>query len=122
MLFEEHRLAYLRFVGAVLGRAELVAGKSFIWASVTEADLAEYDVTLEETEGLIDFLRQTKEAEVSCVLKEAEGDIRVSLRSVGHVDVSAVATLFGGGGHRYAAGFTTTDPVPRVVETILQAL
>jgi phosphoesterase RecJ-like protein len=46
----------------------------------------------------------------------------VSLRSLGHVDVSAVAGLFGGGGHRYAAGFTTTDPVPRVVETILQAL
>jgi phosphoesterase RecJ-like protein len=122
VLFEEHRLAYLRLVGAVLSRAEMVADKSFIWAAVTEADLAAHDVTLEETEGLIDFLRQAKEAEVSCVLKEAEGHVRVSLRSLGHVDVSAVAALFGGGGHRFAAGFTTTDPVPRVVETILQAL
>jgi phosphoesterase RecJ-like protein len=122
MLFEEHRVAYLRLVGAVLGRAEMVAGKRFIWAAINEADLAGYDVTLEETEGLIDFLRQAKEAEVSCVLKEVEGHIRVSLRSVGHVDVSAVAALFGGGGHRYAAGFTTTEPVPRVVETILRAL
>ncbi|HKN38059.1 MAG TPA: DHHA1 domain-containing protein, partial [Acidimicrobiia bacterium] len=84
--------------------------------------LAECDVTLEETEGLIDFLRQAKEAEVSCVLKEAEGHVRVSLRSLGHADVSAVAALFGGGGHRFAAGFTTTEPVPRVVETIVQAL
>ncbi len=109
-------------VGDVLGRAELVADKSFIWAAVTEADLARYDVTLEETEGLIDFVRQAKEAEVSCVLKEVEGHVRVSLRSLGHVDVSAVAARFGGGGHRYAAGFTTTDPVPQVVETILQAL
>jgi phosphoesterase RecJ-like protein len=122
VLFEEHRLAYLRLVGTILGRAEMVADKRFIWASVTEADLAGFDVTLEETEGLIDFLRQAKEAEVSCVLKEADGHLRVSLRSLGHVDVSAVAALFGGGGHRFAAGFTTTDPVPRVVETILQAL
>ena len=122
MLFEEHRLAYLRLVGEVLSRAEMVAEKSFIWAAVTEGDLTKYDVTLEETEGLIDFLRQAKEAEVSCVLKEADGHVRVSLRSLGHVDVSAVAALFGGGGHRYAAGFTTTEPVPRVVETILQAL
>lgn len=122
VLFEEHRLAYLRLVGAVLSRAEMVREKSFIWGAVTEADLAEYDVTLEETEGLIDFLRQAKEAEVSCVLKEFEGHVRVSLRSLGDVDVSRVATIFGGGGHRYAAGFTTTDPVPRVVETILQAL
>jgi bifunctional oligoribonuclease and PAP phosphatase NrnA len=122
MLFEEHRLAYLRLVGTVLGRAEMVPEKSFIWAAIDEADLAAHDVTLEETEGLIDFLRQTREAEVSCVLKEVEGHVRVSLRSLGQVDVSAVATRFGGGGHRYAAGFTTTEPVPRVVETILQAL
>jgi phosphoesterase RecJ-like protein len=122
VLFEEHRLAYLRLVGDVLSRAELVADKGIIWAAVTEADLAKYDVTLEETEGLIDFLRQAKEADVSFVLKEAEGHVRVSLRSLGHVDVSAVAALFGGGGHRYAAGFTTTDPVPQVVETILRAL
>lgn len=122
VLFEEHRLAYLRLVGTVLSRAEMAADKSFIWAAITEADLTEHDVTLEETEGLIDFLRQAKEAEVSCVLKEVDGHVRVSLRSLGDVDVSAVAALFGGGGHRYAAGFTTTDPVPRVVETILQAL
>jgi phosphoesterase RecJ-like protein len=122
VLFEEHRLAYLRLVGDVLSRAQMVADKSFIWAAITEADLTRYDVTLEETEGLIDFLRQAKEAEVSCVLKEAEGHVRVSLRSLGHVDVSAVAALFGGGGHRYAAGFTTTDPVQQVVETILRAL
>jgi phosphoesterase RecJ-like protein len=122
VLFEEHRLAYLRLVGAVLSRAEMLPDKSFIWAAVSQADLAEYDVTVEETEGLIDFLRQAKEAEVSCVLKEVEGHVRVSLRSLGHVDVSAIAALFGGGGHRFAAGFTTTDPVPRVVETIVQAL
>jgi phosphoesterase RecJ-like protein len=122
MLFEEHRLAYLRLVGEVLSRAEMSADKSFIWAAVTEGDLTKYDVTLEETEGLIDFLRQAKEAEVSCVLKEADGHVRVSLRSLGHVDVSAVAALFGGGGHRFAAGFTTTEPIPAVVETILRAL
>ena len=122
VLFEEHRLAYLRLVGTVLSRAEMVEAKRFIWAAVTEADFAEHGVTLEETEGLIDFLRQAKEAEVSCVLKEVDGHVRVSLRSLGHVDVSAVAALFGGGGHRFAAGFTTTDPVPRVVETIVQAL
>jgi phosphoesterase RecJ-like protein len=122
VLFEEHRLAYLRLVGTVLSRAEYVADHKFIWAAVTEAELAEYDVTIEETEGLIDFLRQAKEAEVSCVLKEADGHVRVSLRSMGHVDVSAVAALLGGGGHRFAAGFTTTEPIGRVVETILRAL
>jgi len=36
---------------------------------------------------------------------------KVSLRSAGTVDVSALATQFGGGGHRAAAGFVTTLPL-----------
>ncbi len=122
-LFEEHRLAYLRLVGEILGRAVLDEEKAFIWAAVTQEDLARFGVSLEETEGVIDFLRQAREAEVSCVLKEtADGSLRVSLRSLGAVDVSAIATGQGGGGHRYAAGFTASDSVGTVVERIAQAL
>lgn len=122
-LFEEHRLAYLRLVGDVLARAHLVPGKTFIWAAVTQEDLARHGVSMEETEGLIDFLRQAREAEVSCVLKEApDGSIRVSLRSRGAVDVSAIAARHGGGGHRFAAGFTVPEPIPVVVERILADL
>ena len=122
-LFEEHRLAYLRLVGEILARAELMPEKGFIWAAVSQEDLRRYDVTIEETEGLIDFLRQAREAQVSCVLKEAaDGTLRVSLRSIGGVDVSAVAARLGGGGHRFAAGFTAPGPVESVVERIVQDL
>jgi uncharacterized protein len=37
---------------------------------------------------------------------------RVSLRSQGHIDVSKVAAIFGGGGHKEAAAFKTTDILP----------
>ena len=122
-LFDEHRLSYLRLVGEILSRAELVEPKAFIWAAVTQDDLARHDVTFEETEGLIDFLRQAREAEVSCVLKEAtDGALRVSLRSLGKVDVSAVAARHGGGGHRFAAGFIASGPAEAVVESILADL
>jgi phosphoesterase RecJ-like protein len=122
-LFEEHRLAYLRLVGEVLSRAHLVPEKHFIWAAVTQDDLARHGVSLEETEGLIDFLRQAREAEVSCVLKEVpDGSVRVSLRSLGATDVSAVAARHGGGGHRFAAGFISPGPIPAVVERILADL
>jgi phosphoesterase RecJ-like protein len=122
-LFEEHRMAYLRLVGEILGRATLDEQKGFIWAAVTQADLARFGVSMEETEGVIDFLRQAREAEVSCVLKEtADGTLRVSLRSLGAVDVSAMAARHGGGGHRFAAGFTTSDSIGTVVEQIAQGL
>jgi phosphoesterase RecJ-like protein len=121
-LFEEHRLAYLKLAGACLARAELIERDGFVMAWVTAEELHDHDVTVDETEGLIDLVRRTKEAEVSAVLKETPEGIRVSLRSVTEVDVSAVAAGFGGGGHRYAAGFTSTASLESVKAALRDAV
>ena len=73
---------------------------------------------LDEAEGLIDIVRRTAEADVSCVLKESVDGTRVSLRSVTDFDVAAIAIRFGGGGHRAAAGFTDPRPIPEVLADI----
>ncbi|MGI8777078.1 MAG: DHH family phosphoesterase [Acidimicrobiales bacterium] len=121
-LFELHRLAYLRLVAAALGRAELDANRRFIATWVTADDLAANGVALEETEGLIDLVRRTSEADVSCVLKEAPDGTRVSLRATSDVDVGAIATTFGGGGHKASAGFNSHRSVPEVLDAIRAAI
>ena len=76
-----------------------------------------------EVEGLIDIIRRTREADVSCVLKEApDGTWRVSLRSIGTVDVRHIAEQNGGGGHRFAAGFTSDEPADVVIDKVLAVL
>ena len=50
--------------------AELDVDRRFVWTAVTQDMLRRHGVTLEEVEGLIDILRRTTEAEVTCVLKE----------------------------------------------------
>ena len=117
-LFEEHRFAYLQLVATVLQRAELDTEHRFVYAWITAADLERFGVEMDEAEGLIDLVRRTAEADVSCVLKESPEGTKVSLRSVTDFDVAAVAMRFGGGGHRAAAGFTDLRPVPDVVEAI----
>lgn len=118
-LFEEHRFVYLRMLGEILGRAVLVPERRFVWAALTQRDLARHGVSMEEVEGLIDVIRRTREAEVACVLKEEpDGTYRVSLRSVGEVDVCAIAERHGGGGHRFAAGFTAPGPADSIVAAI----
>jgi bifunctional oligoribonuclease and PAP phosphatase NrnA len=118
-LFEEHRFAYLKLLGDALSRARLVPERRFVWTAVTQDDLAKHQVTIEEVEGLIDILRRTAEAEVTCVVKEeADGTVRISLRSLGDVDVRSIAESEGGGGHRYAAGFSSDDGVDTVVARI----
>ncbi len=122
-LFERHRLSYIKLAAAALERAEYDADRRFVATWVTADDLARHGVDLEETEGLIDLVRRTSEADVSCVLKEApDGTTRVSLRAVSDFDVSEVALDFGGGGHRAAAGFTSDRPVREVLEAIRQRL
>ena len=121
-LFEFHRLAYLRLAGEALQRAELDPDRRFVATWVTRQDLERHGVELEEIEGLIDLVRSTAEADISCVLKETPEGTRVSLRAVSDFDVGKVATSFGGGGHRAAAGFTSPRALHEVLEDIRRAL
>jgi phosphoesterase RecJ-like protein len=122
-LFEEHSFAYLALLGEALAGMTLVREQSFVWTAVTQEQLARHGVTMEEVEGLIDIVRRTAEADVACVLKEdVDGAVRVSLRSVGATDVQRVAAAHGGGGHRFAAGFTSDVGIEPTVERIRASL
>jgi phosphoesterase RecJ-like protein len=117
-LFELHRFPYLQMVGMCLARAELDRDLGFVATWVTNFDLDGFGVEIDETEGLIDLVRRTAEADVACVCKETPDGIRVSLRSCAGVDVGRIAQAFGGGGHKYAAGFTAPYPVTDVIGEI----
>jgi phosphoesterase RecJ-like protein len=110
-------------MGEAVERMTLERADNFVWTVVTQDMLARHGCTMEEAEGLIDIVRRTREAGVACVLKEDDdGTIKVSLRSVGDVDVCRIASANGGGGHRFAAGFTSRDDLGTTVARIRSAL
>src|SRR5215210_5313066 len=121
-LFEEHRLTYLRLAGVALQRAVYDGDRRFVATWVTTEDLAEYGVGMDETEGLIDLLRRTTEADVSCVLKETPDGTKVSLRAVTEFDVGRIAIAFGGGGHKAASGFVSPMPVRELLDALRLSL
>ena len=51
----------------------------------------------------------------------SQGRVKVSLRSIGPVDVAAFAKRFGGGGHTKAAGLALTGSIAQVQATVLSA-
>lgn len=67
----------------------------------------------DDTEGIVEAMRSVKGVEVAGLARQAgHKGWRVSLRSGdGEPDVSAIAREQGGGGHRSAAGFSTTMPI-----------
>jgi phosphoesterase RecJ-like protein len=123
VLYADSSIPYLRLLGKVLGRVTHVPEASLIWASVTRKDLDDADVEIQETDEVIDVIRTAREVDVAAVIKEQRaGGWKVSLRSRGDTDVSAVAETFGGGGHRLASGYTSKASLNETVRALTEAL
>jgi len=122
-LFEDGSLASLRVLGVALDRLTHVPEADLVWTYVTQPDLARASVGVADLDDLIDVVRVAREADVACVIKQqVDGRFRVSLRSRGGTDVGAVAQGFGGGGHRLAAGYTSTTGVEDTALSLIDAL
>ncbi len=80
------------------------------------------------SEGVVDHLRALEGTAVAGLVRDlpaGDGEQRrkVSLRATDdRVDVSAIARAQGGGGHRRAAGFSTTMDYPQLVEVLRASL
>lgn len=89
---------------AVLNAKLNYAGK-VISTCVTREMFEQYDCTKEETEGIVDRLRITDGVEVAVFAYQLSSThFKFSMRSISYVDVSVIASAFGGGGHIRAAG------------------
>ncbi|MGW5320357.1 DHH family phosphoesterase [Rhodococcus pyridinivorans] len=120
-LLDTHPFGWLPMLSSVLATATLerdaAQGRGLVYAFVRRADSAHLGP--EEVESVIDIVRTTAEAEVAAVFKEvAPEEWTVSLRAKTSVDVSAVATALGGGGHRLAAGYTAHGDTDRIVAAL----
>jgi phosphoesterase RecJ-like protein len=124
-LIGTHPFGRLRMLAAVFGRAVFdpaaAQGLGVVFTSVLIEDMV--GLPAEEAESVIDIVRTSGEAEVAAVLKQV-GPTRWtgSLRAVGHLDVNAAATTFGGGGHRFAAGFSAEGTLDEVRDRLFAAL
>jgi phosphoesterase RecJ-like protein len=123
LLFEDDSAAYLRTVGVALGRLREEPDADLVWTYLTQADLREHGVGPTDTEDLIDVIRTAREADVAALVKQQrDGRFKVSVRSRGGHDLAAVASRFGGGGHRLAAGYTSAHGPAGTIERLKAAL
>jgi len=104
-LFKTREVATLKLWGDVLQRTE-VNDDNVVVSVVSENDLRNHDA--EELSGIVDYLNMVDESKYSVLIYEdRKGHIKGSLRTRKEdVDVSRIAAVFGGGGHKKASGFT----------------
>ncbi len=124
-LMDTHPFGWLPLLSRVLASAQLLpdaaGGQGLVYAVVSNQDWV--GSRPEEVESIVDIVRTTQQAEVAAVFKEiAPQQWSVSMRAKAAVDLAAVASGFGGGGHRLAAGYSTTGAIDDAVASLRTAL
>jgi len=113
--YDSNSLARVRIFGAVLNDMVIQNEGKVALLAITRKAMSDLGGTGDDLEGLINFPLTVKEIEAVAFFKEAgDHDWRVSMRSKGEVNVGAIARHFGGGGHKNAAGCSTTGDLAAV--------
>jgi phosphoesterase RecJ-like protein len=104
-VFDSRPAAQVRLGSAVMGDAVYELGGRFAWSSIDQARMRAIGAEGLEPEGFSNELRGIEGVEVGILFSESpEGWLRIGLRGRGVVNLSELAQILGGGGHRNASG------------------
>lgn len=92
------------------------------WMVVPTESYERLGATPEDLEGLVDFPRTIEGTKVALLFRgTSTGDIKISFRTDGAVDVNRLARRWDGGGHVKASGAMLPGPMERAIEEVLSA-
>ena len=89
-----------------MDRTEFFDNDRIAYTYLKRNDLEELNAELGDHEGIVDMILNIEGIEVAIFLMDSDDGVIASLRSCGNVNVAKVASIFAGGGHVSAAGFT----------------
>ncbi|CEN76065.1 DHH family phosphoesterase [Paraclostridium sordellii] len=118
-IFQSNTYNYYKLLGEALDTLEIVDKK--IASMMLTIDMLERnEISFNDADGVTSYTRDIDGVEVGLLFKEkAPGEVKVSFRSKNYVDVSAVAQVFGGGGHVRASGCTIKDSIENVKKIVI---
>lgn len=121
-IFLKKRVAATKLLGRIIEAMKFDDGGRYCYSHVDDAMLNETGADGEDTEDTVNVLRGQEGVEVAALFKAIDGEIRVSLRSNGRVNVQAAAASLGGGGHFRASGLTYNGSLDDAIAAVHAAL
>ena len=113
-------LISMRYWGRGLSHLEQKNG--IIWTSLSLDDRKAVGYPGPDDADLINILTTADDFQVALIfVEQSDGAVKVSWRSHPDVDVSEIATSFGGGGHAQAAGAVVAGGLDEVQRRVLEA-
>ena len=121
-LYHNKHASYLKLLNLMLGALSSECDGQLVWTKMTKKMIKSSGVEFVDTDVMIDLIRAVNEVEVVVIFRElGERKTKVSFRSKHTIDVSKLASDFGGGGHVRAAGASLEEPIDTVIGDVISA-
>jgi phosphoesterase RecJ-like protein len=122
-VFASYPWSRIQLMGEVLSTAKRDPSGRVASLRLSQEMQARSGASDEDADGFVNYPLTVGEVEAVVLLKECAPEVyRTSLRSKGDVNVARVAGMFGGGGHRNAAGCTLNGPWDEVEKEVVKLL
>ncbi len=119
-LYEQSTLSRVRLAGCALNRVELQCEGQLAYTVVEWDDFVQTGARPVDTENLVNECMRIAGVKAAFIaVQQLNSQVKFSLRSRPGIDVSKVAEVFGGGGHKQASGTVLSEPLKKAVDKVL---
>lgn len=118
-LFETNTLQRLKIQGWIVDNMKVFDGGKLAVVAIPKAVENSIGVTEDDMDNITAFPRTVAGVCMASTLRETrDGDVKLSVRAVPGYDATLVATKFGGGGHKGAAGASIRMPLAEAAKAV----
>ena len=122
-LFETNTLERLKMQAWIVEHMKLLKGGEMAVCAIPRAVEKEIGVNEDDMNNISNFPRTVAGVRMAATLREtADGDTKLSVRAIPGCDATKVTVLFGGGGHKGAAGASLKLPLDEAARAVEQAM
>lgn len=121
-VYDSYSADRLRLLGFALSeKMKILEGYPVAYFTLTADELSRFNYQKGDTEGLVNYPFSVRGILVCALFSESEGQIKISFRSKGNIDVNTFArNYFSGGGHINAAGGRSYDKLTEVEQQFVE--
>ena len=121
-VYESDSKTLVMFQAYCISKAKFLDDDKIAYTVVYKKDMEKFSAGDDCMEGLTEKLRAIVTTRIAFVAKEMKsGGTKISMRSK-FADVAEICAVFGGGGHKFAAGCTIKAPVEQAVKRMLDEI
>ncbi len=122
MIYGTKKISFMKLLGKVLASAHTTKDEKIAWLILTEDMLEKFSVDTEDTHAFINHLLVLDNIKIAVMFKQMGNQVKVSLRSVGKIDVGVMARALGGGGHDHSAATVIDGNVEEIIKSTIDRL